>query len=94
MLATTRVDFPQSFRQPLASQGGPFKGLRTDSAEMAVAAGSVVKRLDLIEHIRPGQLAGSVAPLFNPFVFQTAGKRLGYGIIDLLPCFAGQLELD
>ena len=45
------VDCPWSSRQTPTSSRGAFKRLGTDAAKMAMAAGSVVERLDVVENI-------------------------------------------
>lgn len=46
-----QVDCSRSGRQTPASSRGAFERLGADAAQMAVAAGSVVERLDVVEDI-------------------------------------------
>jgi hypothetical protein len=46
-----------------------------------VAAGSVVKNFDVIEHISPGHVACFVDALADAFFLQAAEKGLGYSVI-------------
>lgn len=48
---TDWLECSRSSRQTPASSRGAFKRLGTDAAKMAVAAGSVVERLDVVEDI-------------------------------------------
>lgn len=50
-LLPLRLECSRSSRQTPASSRGAFKRLGTDAAKMAVAAGSVVERLDVVEDI-------------------------------------------
>lgn len=50
-LAIPIVDCSRSGRQTPASSRGAFRRLGADAAQMAVAAGSVVERLDAIKDI-------------------------------------------
>jgi hypothetical protein len=54
------VDFPRKGGQAGASRGGALKRLGTDAAKMAVATGSIVKGLDVIEDIGTGEVTGFV----------------------------------
>lgn len=45
------MECSRSSRKPPASSRGAFKRLWTDAAKMAVAAGSVVERLNIVEDI-------------------------------------------
>ena len=45
------LECSRSSRQTPTSSRGAFKRLGTDAAKMAVAAGSVVERLDVVEDI-------------------------------------------
>lgn len=46
-----QLDYPGFSRQTPASRRGHFKGLGTDAAQAAVAAGTVVKGFDIVEHV-------------------------------------------
>ena len=46
-----------------------------------MAAGSIVERLDVVEDVGTGPIAGLVDTVFDPFLFQTAEERFGYGVI-------------
>lgn len=48
----------------------PFKGLRTDTTEMATALRPLVEHSDIIEDIRLGQIPGFIIALSDSFFFQ------------------------
>jgi len=66
------VDFPRYRRHATASFWGMFKCLGADAVEMAVPAGTIVKRLDIIGDIGSGQVTGFVDVLLDPFFLQAA----------------------
>ncbi len=41
-----------------------------------MAPSSIVEDLDVIEHIRPGEVSGFIDSLLDPFLFQTAEEGL------------------
>lgn len=49
-----------------------FKCLGTDPAKVAVVAGMIVERFDVIEDIGASQITGFIDALLDPFLFQTA----------------------
>ena len=57
-----------------ASRRGGFERLGTDAANMAVAAGSVVEDLDIVENVGSGEVAGFVDALLNALLLQ-AGEE-------------------
>ena len=50
-----------------------------------MAAGSIVERLNILEAIGPGRVAGFADPLPDPLLLQTAEEGLG-----VAPCQAGE----
>lgn len=80
-MARHRLDFPRSRRQSRPSRRGGLEGLRADAAEVAVAAGSIVERLDVIEDIGAGQVACLVYALLDPFLFQAGEEGLGHRVV-------------
>lgn len=58
-----------------------FEGLGADTAQMAVAPGSIVKDFDVVEDISSGQISGFVDTFADAFFFQTAKKRFGHGVM-------------
>ncbi len=47
---------------------------------MAMAAGSIVKHLDVFEDICLREIAGSADPLSDSLLFQAAEERFSYGV--------------
>ena len=66
------VDFPRYRRHTAASFWGMFKCLGADAVKMAVPAGTIVKRLDVIADVGSGQVTGFVAVFLDPFFLQAA----------------------
>ena len=75
------VDFPRYRGHAGASRRGPFKGLGTDTAEVTVAAGSIVKDFDVIKDVGACELARFVDPLAYAFLLQAAEEGLGDGVV-------------
>lgn len=48
----------------------------------------VVEHLDIIEHIVPGLLAGSIGAPPDPFALEQVEEAFGYGIIVAIPSSA------
>jgi len=57
-------------RQIQSSQGGLFKGSRTEAAEVTVAPSPVIENFNVIEYIGPGQIPGLIDAYSDPFFFQ------------------------
>ena len=75
------MDCSRSSRQTSASSRGAFKRLGADAAKMAVAAGSVVERFDVVEDIGARQIPSLVDALLDAFLLQAAEEGLGNGIV-------------
>lgn len=58
-----------------------FKRLWTDTAQMAVSTGAIVKGLDVIVDLGLGDLTGVIDSLLNPLLLQTAKKRFCHRVI-------------
>lgn len=71
------MDCSRSSRQTSASSRGAFKRLGADAAKMAVAAGSVVERFDVVEDIGARQIPSLVDALLDAFLLQAAEEGLG-----------------
>ena len=48
---------------------------------MAVSAGAIVKRLDVIEDIGAGQITRFIDAFLDPFLLQATEERLRHGIV-------------
>ena len=57
-----------------------FEFLRTDAAQVAVAARSIVKQLDVVSDIRPCDLPVLVDPLLDSFLLQAAEEGFRDGV--------------
>lgn len=68
-----RLDGPRFRGQSRASSRSAFERLGTDAAEMAVAAGSVVERLDIVEDIGARQAARAMQRTWLPHI-RVGGK--------------------
>ena len=66
------LDCTRLGRQFPASRRGAFKRLGTDAAEMAVATGSVVEHLDIVEDIGSGEIARFVDAFPDALLLQAA----------------------
>jgi hypothetical protein len=61
-----------------------FKGLRTDPAQMAVATGAIIERVDVIRYLGLDDLTGRVDALLDPLLVQAAKKGFGHGVIPVI----------
>lgn len=80
-----RLDGPRFRGQSRASSRSAFERLGTDAAEMAVAAGSVVERLDIVEDIGARQGAGLVDAFWMRSFFRLLKKDSATALSQQLP---------
>ena len=66
----SEVDCPRFGRHFPASRRGGFERLGIDAANMAVAAGSVVEDLDIVEDVGTGEVPCFVDALLNALLLQ------------------------
>ena len=66
------LDFPRNGRQTRTSNCGAFKRLGTNATQMAVAWGSIVKKLGVIKQVGASQVSGFVNTLSETLLFQRA----------------------
>ena len=60
---------------------GRFELLRTQTAQMAVAAGSIVEGIDVGGDVGDRQVSGLVDLLLDPLFLQAAEEGLGDGVV-------------
>ena len=72
----------------------PFELDRRQHAVPRMLALRVIEHLDVIEHILPGFLAGSIGPPSDPFTLEQVEEALGDGIVVTVPSAAhGMLKI-
>src|SRR6476469_1005147 len=76
-----QVHFPRYRGHAGASRRGPFKGLETDTAEVTVAAGAIVKDFDVSKDVAACEHVRFVDALTYAFLFQAAEEELGDGVV-------------
>ena len=54
IMDSLQLDLPRNRGQGVASRRSPFKGLGTDAAQVIVATGSIVERVEVVEDVGTG----------------------------------------